>query len=120
MNSSHSTNWRGISNTEIKNGSTNTGVNNGLISGGTVILSGGDSASTRAYSAAVRVLKPKGANSSTIASGAGMIIPKVSLKKKSPHNHHQGNQINVQGILGGLKGSQNIGHNFRTIQGKSS
>lgn len=66
MSSSHSTNWRGISSSEVKS-----------------VVGTADSISTRAYSAAVRALKPKG--SSTITSGNGIIIPKVSLKKKSPH-----------------------------------
>lgn len=91
MSSSHSTNWRGISSSEVKS----------------VIGGGVDSISTRAYSAAVRALKPKG--SSTITSGNGIIIPKVSLKKKSPHQN--------AGTIG-LKNS--AGANFRTIQGKSS
>jgi hypothetical protein len=71
MSSSHSTNWRGISSSEVKS----------VVGGGGG--GGQDSISTRAYSAAVRALKPKG--SSTITSGNGIIIPKVSLKKKSPH-----------------------------------
>ncbi len=60
-NTSQSANWRGLSSSEVKS--------NG----------GGDtSSSTRAYSAAVRVLKPKGV-SSTITSG-NIIIPKTNLK----------------------------------------
>ena len=90
MSSSHSTNWRGISSSEVKSVIGNNGAS--------------DSISTRAYSAAVRALKPKG--SSTITTGNGIIIPKVSLKKKSPHN------------AVALKNS--AGANFRTIQGKTS
>lgn len=55
----------------------------------------------------MRALKPKG--SSTITSGNGIIIPKVTLKKKSPHQN--------AGVIG-MKNS--AGTNFRTIQGKSS
>lgn len=68
MSSSNSTNWRGISSSEVKG-------NHG---------SQVDSISTRAYSAAVRALKSKN-GSNTITSGNGVLIPKVSLKKKSPH-----------------------------------
>jgi hypothetical protein len=85
MSSSHSSNWRSvISNSEIKN----------------------NNQSDRAYSAAVKALRPKG------TSGQGIIIPKVSLKKKT-------GQVNVQSLIG-AKGS--IGGalaNFRTIQGKN-
>ena len=93
MSSSHSTNWRGISSSEVKS-----------VSGAQ------DSISTRAYSAAVRALKPKN-GSNTIASGNGIIIPKVSLKKKNAH------QTKFNAALG-IKNS--VGANFRTIQGKSS
>ena len=69
MSSTHSANWRAMSNTEVKN-------TNGS----------GDSSSTRAYSAAVRILKPKG-GSNTVTS-TGIIIPKgTTLKKKSPHGN---------------------------------
>lgn len=57
MSSTHSANWRAASNSEIKS-----------------------TDSTRAYSAAIRILKPK--TSSTVTSG-GVIIPKVHLKKKN-------------------------------------
>lgn len=95
MSSSHSTNWRGmISNSEVK-----------------------ESASTRAYSAAVKALRPKGVSSTNPQGGAQIIIPKVSLKKKSNGQ----NGINVQSLLG-MKNSANGGAaaNFRTIQGKQS
>jgi len=60
--------------------------------------------SDRAYSAAVKALRPKGLG--TQGGGTNMIIPKVSLKKK-------GTGINVQSLLG----SKNSGGaaNFRTI-----
>jgi hypothetical protein len=58
MSSSHSNNWRSVlSNSEIKN----------------------NNQSDRAYSAAVKALRPKGI-------GNGVIIPKVSLKKKGQIN----------------------------------
>ena len=60
-NTSQSANWRALSNSEVKSNGT-----------------GDNSSSTRAYSAAVRALKPKGV-SSTIASG-NIIIPKTNLK----------------------------------------
>ena len=56
MSSSHSSNWRSVvSTSEIKN----------------------NNQSDRAYSAAVKALRPKG-----VGGGQGIIIPKVSLKKK--------------------------------------
>jgi hypothetical protein len=55
MSSSHSSNWRSVvSTSEIKN----------------------NNQSDRAYSAAMKALRPKGVG------GQGIIIPKVSLKKK--------------------------------------
>jgi hypothetical protein len=70
MSSSHSSNWRSVvSTSEIKN----------------------NNQSDRAYSAAVKALRPKGVG------GQGIIIPKVSLKKKG------GGQVNVQSLLG-IKG----------------
>ena len=71
MSSSHSSNWRSVvSTSEIKN----------------------NNQSDRAYSAAVKALRPKG-----VGGGQGIIIPKVSLKKKG------GGQVNVQSLLG-IKG----------------
>jgi hypothetical protein len=56
MSSSHSSNWRSVvSTSEIKN----------------------NNQSDRAYSAAVKALRPKG-----VGGGQGIIIPNVSLKKK--------------------------------------
>jgi hypothetical protein len=65
--------------------------------------------SDRAYSAAVKALRPKGG-----PSGQGIIIPKVSLKKKA------GGQVNVQSLLGFKASSSGVAANFRTIQGKNT
>lgn len=74
MSNTHNNGWRGLSNSEVKS------------------AGGADPNSTRAYSAAVRVLKPKGASSSNVTSN-GIIVPKVQLKKKSPNNNS--NQMTI-------------------------
>ena len=76
----------------------------------------GHASTGRAYSAAVRALKQKGAqqNNSIVSSGGGgIIIPKALVKSKKNNQN-----VTIQGLLN-LK-NQNGAGNFRTIQGKSS